>query len=153
MFFALTNAIFDAGIAGWDAKRDSVRPVTAIPFLFHGQPVNYWGGPGKGTVYADGANWIPCQPSTIPSPAFPEFFSGHSTFSAAGATILTLWTGSTYFGDSVRRPYRALHRKFGSVSGLDKSAALFQSRRSLILRKNASPCSPNVSPGGRRETR
>jgi hypothetical protein len=38
MFFALTNAIFDAGIAAWDAKRsfDSMRPVTAIPFLFQG---------------------------------------------------------------------------------------------------------------------
>ena len=38
MFFVMTNAIFDAGIAAWDAKRsfDSVRPVTAIPFLFQG---------------------------------------------------------------------------------------------------------------------
>jgi len=41
MFFALTNAIFDAGIAAWDAKRafDSVRPVTAISFLFHDQQI------------------------------------------------------------------------------------------------------------------
>jgi uncharacterized protein DUF6851 len=33
MFFALTNAIFDAGIAAWDTKQafDSVRPVTSIP--------------------------------------------------------------------------------------------------------------------------
>jgi hypothetical protein len=38
MFFALSNAIFDAGIGAWDAKRtyDSVRPVTAIPLLFKG---------------------------------------------------------------------------------------------------------------------
>ncbi|HEY6766411.1 MAG TPA: vanadium-dependent haloperoxidase, partial [Candidatus Sulfotelmatobacter sp.] len=36
MFFAFSNAIFDAGIAAWDAKReyDSVRPITAIPLLF-----------------------------------------------------------------------------------------------------------------------
>lgn len=35
MFFALTNAIFDASIVSWDAKRhfDYVRPVTAIHFL------------------------------------------------------------------------------------------------------------------------
>src|SRR5579859_7384360 len=41
MFFAMTNAIFDAGIAAWDAKRsfDSVRPVTAIPLLFQGQQI------------------------------------------------------------------------------------------------------------------
>jgi hypothetical protein len=103
MFFALTNAIFDAGIAAWDAKRvfDSVRPVTAIPYLFHGQQIRCWGGPGLGTVTADGSHWIPYQPATFPTPPFPEYISGHSTFSAAGATILALWTGSEYFGASV----------------------------------------------------
>lgn len=103
MFFAMTNAIFDAGIAAWDVKRvfDSVRPVTAIPYLFHAQSLQCWGGPGKGTITTDGANWIPYQPSTFPTPPFPEYISGHSTFSAAGATILTLWTGSDYFGGSV----------------------------------------------------
>lgn len=36
MFFAMTNAILDASIAAWDAKRafNSVRPVTAIHYLF-----------------------------------------------------------------------------------------------------------------------
>ena len=103
MFFALTNAIFDAGIACWSAKRhfDSVRPVTAIPFLFHGQQVQAWGGPGKGTVAMDGSQWIPYQLSTFPTPPFPEFMSGHSTFSAAGAEILKLFTHSDNFGDSV----------------------------------------------------
>ena len=52
MFFAMTNAIFDAGIAAWTAKRtyDSVRPVTAIDFLFQGQQIMAWGGPYRGTV-------------------------------------------------------------------------------------------------------
>jgi hypothetical protein len=106
MFFALTNAIFDAGIACWDAKRvfDSVRPATAIPYLFHGQQISAWGGPGKGTVTMDGPQWIPYQPSTFPTPPFPEYVSGHSTFSAAGATILALWTGSETFGQSVTFP-------------------------------------------------
>ena len=103
MLFALTNAIFDAGIASWDAKRDfdSVRPVTAICYLFHNTQIRSWGGPGKGTVTMLGSQWIPYQPSTFPTPPFPEYISGHSTFSAAGATILALWTGSEYFGDSV----------------------------------------------------
>ena len=103
MFFALTNAIFDAGIVAWEAKRifDSVRPVTAIPYLFHGQLIRCWGGPGRGTVTMDGSNWIPYQQSTFPTPPFPEYTSGHSTFSAAGASILALWTGSEHFGASV----------------------------------------------------
>jgi hypothetical protein len=102
MFFALTNACFDAGIAAWDGKRafDSVRPATAIPYLFHGKVIQSWGGPGKGTVSMDGSQWIPYQPSTFPTPPFPEYISGHSTFSAAGAAVLRLWTGSDHFGAS-----------------------------------------------------
>ena len=103
MFFALTNAIFDAGIAAWDAKRacDSVRPVTAISFLFHDQQIRSWGGPGKETITMEGSQWIPYQPSTFPTPPFPEYVSGHSAFSAAGATVLAFFTGSERFGDSV----------------------------------------------------
>jgi len=106
MFFVLSNAIFDAGIAAWDAKRtyDSVRPVTAIPLLFRGKTIRSWGGPGKGTVEMDGSQWIPYQAATFPTPPFPEYVSGHSTYSAAAARILELWTGSDRFGDSVTIP-------------------------------------------------
>ncbi|HEX4771911.1 MAG TPA: vanadium-dependent haloperoxidase [Bryobacteraceae bacterium] len=103
IFFALTNAIFDASIVAWDAKReyDSVRPATALPYLFQGQPIQCWGGPGKGTITTDGKNWTPYQRSTFPTPPFPEYISGHSTFSAAGARVLEALTGSSYFGASV----------------------------------------------------
>ena len=96
MFFAMTNAIFDAGIVAWTAKRtyDSVRPVTAIDFLFQGQQIMAWGGSYRGTVMEDGSHWIPYQPSTFPTPPFPEYISGHSTFSAAGAEILKRFTHS-----------------------------------------------------------
>jgi hypothetical protein len=106
LFFAMTNAIFDAGIVTWDAKRafDSVRPATAIPFLLQGQQIRSWGGPGRGTVEMDGRYWAPYQPSTFPTPPFQEFISGHSAFSAAGAEILKLFTGCDEFGDSVTFP-------------------------------------------------
>jgi hypothetical protein len=106
MFFALTNAIFDASIVAWDDKRafDSVRPITAIRFLFEGQTVTAWGGPFQGTRQFDGADWFPYQPRTFPTPPFAEHCSGHSTFSAAGARILELFTGSDSFGGSVTIP-------------------------------------------------
>jgi len=106
MFFALTNAMPDAGIAAWDAKRvyDSVRPVTAISLLYRGKKIKAWGGPGKGTVEMDGSQWIPYQPATFPTPPFPDYVSGHSTYGAAAARILTLWTGSEHFGESVMLP-------------------------------------------------
>jgi PAP2 superfamily len=106
MYFVLTNALFDASIAAWDAKRafDSVRPATAIPYLFHGQQIRSWGGPNQGTIDMDGSNWIPYQPGDFPTPPFPEYVSGHSTFSAAAATVLQLLTHSDRFGDSATFP-------------------------------------------------
>jgi hypothetical protein len=106
MFFALSNAMLDAGIAAWDAKRayDSVRPVTSISMLYKGKKIHSWGGPGKGTIEMDGAQWIPYQLATSPTPPFPEYVSGHSTYSAAAARILGLWAGGDRFGYSVALP-------------------------------------------------
>jgi uncharacterized protein DUF6851/vanadium-dependent haloperoxidase-like protein len=103
LFFALTNAISDAGCCAWDNKRafNSVRPITAIRRLFVGQSVRAWAGPYQGTKMIDGAAWFPYQPTTFPTPPFPEYSSGHSNFSAAGAEILRLFTGSDRFGGSV----------------------------------------------------
>jgi len=102
LFFALTNAIADAGCCAWDNKRafNSVRPITAIRTLFRGQAVRAWAGPFLGTKTIDGAAWFPYQPTTFPTPPFPEYSSGHSNFSAAGAEILKLFTGSDQFGGS-----------------------------------------------------
>jgi hypothetical protein len=106
MFFALNNALLDASIAAWDMKRefDSVRPVTAIALLFHGTKIRAWGGPGKGTVEMDGADWIPYQEASLPTPSAPEYVSEESTDAAAAASILAAWTGSDHFGDSVTLP-------------------------------------------------
>jgi hypothetical protein len=97
MFFAMTNAVLDASIASWDAKRyfDYVRPVTAIHFLYAGQTVESW----QGSV--DGADWKPYQAANIVTPPFPEYISGHSVFSAAAAETLKLFTGNDHFGYSV----------------------------------------------------
>jgi hypothetical protein len=102
MFFVLSNTIFDAGFAAWDMKGayDSVRPVSAIPLLFQGKKIRAWGGPGKGTVEMDGSHWIPYQPAAFPTPPFPDYVSGHSTYSAAAASILANWSGSDRFGYS-----------------------------------------------------
>lgn len=103
LFFALNNALFDAGIAGWDSKRayDYVRPITAVHFLYAGQRVQAWAGPGLGTRAIDGAAWMPYQRSFVVTPPFPEYVSGHSTFSAAAAQVLRRATGSDSFGASV----------------------------------------------------
>jgi hypothetical protein len=92
LFFALANALLDASIAAWDCKSafDSVRPVSAIRFLFAGFTIPSWAGPNRGTELIDGSEWR----TYIPTPPFAEYVSGHSTFSAAAATVLRRFTGS-----------------------------------------------------------
>ena len=109
MFFALANALLDAGITAWDSKRayDSVRPVTAVHWLFGDQTVTAWGGPCLGTEQIPGESWEPYQPVTIVTPPFPEYISGHSTFSAAAAEVLGRFTGSDRFGASVVLPVQS----------------------------------------------
>ena len=73
--FALLNiAMADAAICSWDAKYTFHfwRPVTAIAFA---EPE---------------LNWM----SFIVTPPFPDYTSGHSTFSAAAATVLPLFYGT-----------------------------------------------------------
>ncbi len=73
--FALLNiAMADAAICAWDAKYTFHfwRPVTAIAFA---EPE---------------LNWM----SFIVTPSFPDYVSGHSTFSGAAATVLPLFYGT-----------------------------------------------------------
>jgi hypothetical protein len=104
MFFALSNALADAAIAAWDAKRayDSVRPITAVRYLMSGQTIKGYGlqGPAGGQGAIQGESWTPYQPMTFPTPPFPEYVSGHSSFSAAAAEVLRSFTGSDAFGAS-----------------------------------------------------
>jgi hypothetical protein len=111
LFFALSNALFDAGIAAWDAKRayNSERPITAIRYLFSGQTIQGYGAGPAGPLQAiAGEAWLPWHPLSAPGPAHPDHVSGHSTYSMASATVLRLFTGSDVFNHSVAIPARSM---------------------------------------------
>ncbi|NEP72764.1 MAG: calcium-binding protein [Okeania sp. SIO2G4] len=116
LFFNLGNAVFDAGIAAWDAKTfyDYARPVRTVRELgelgligefnpeLGGFAIDAWAGPAEGTQTILATDFLTFQtPGSDPSPPFAEYVSGHSTFSAAGAEILERFTGSDDFGASV----------------------------------------------------
>ena len=105
LFFALNAALLDAGIAAWDAKRhyDYVRPVSAIRHLYRSQRIRAWGGINLGTVGLMGEDWLPYQQITFITPPFPEYVSGHSSFSAAAAEALKRFTNSDRFYDGRSR--------------------------------------------------
>jgi hypothetical protein len=42
-----------------------------------------------------GQNWRPYQENNVVTPAFPEYVSGHSTFSGAGSLVLSMAFGNS----------------------------------------------------------
>jgi len=106
LFFALGNALLDASIAAWHQKyvHDFVRPQTAIREQYRGQTVRSWLGPYRGWGEVPGDQWRPYQSPAVVTPGFPEYVSGHSTFSAAAAYVLRGFTGSDVLNASVTIP-------------------------------------------------
>jgi hypothetical protein len=117
LFFVLANALNDAGIATWARKRhfDSIRPISLVPHTYAGRKIRSWGGPYRGTQTIDGSDWQPY----LPTPPFGEYPSGHSSFSAAGAEALRLFTGRDDFGATVVVPAGSSLIEPGAVPARD----------------------------------
>lgn len=136
MFAMLNVAVADAAINCWDTKfhYDFWRPITAIRKADQD---------GNDATTAD-ANWTPL----IPTPPFPTYSSGHSTFSGAAATILAEFFGTddvsftsssegfiepdrsfTSFSQAANeaamsRLYGGIHFSFDNQDGLDAGVAI-----------------------------
>ncbi|MDQ1499844.1 MAG: hypothetical protein QOI86_3184, partial [Actinomycetota bacterium] len=117
LYFLLANAMLDASIATWDRKVhfDSIRPLSLVRHAYAGRSIRAWGGPYQGPRDIDGSQWQPY----LPTPPFAEYPSGHSTFSAAGAEVLHLFTGRSDFGATVVVPAGASHVEPGAVPAHD----------------------------------
>ncbi len=81
--FALLNiALADAAIVSWDCKYVTGywRPITAIQLADQ----------DNNPITQPDTTWLPL----LDTPPFPEYTSGHSTFSAAAATVLAKFYGT-----------------------------------------------------------
>ncbi len=103
--YALTAiALYDAFIACWDEKYRSnyVRPVTVINEKIDN-------------------GWSPF----LQTPPFPEYTSGHSTITAAAATVLTALYGEPFsFNDTSDLAYIGLQRHFTSFTAAADEASI-----------------------------
>mgnify|MGYP000216985435 CR=1 FL=1 len=69
---------------------------------------------GVGWIRA--VDWMPYQSASFVTPPFAGYVSGHSTFSRAGAAVLTALTGSEYFPGGLGEwtvPAGSLHFELG----------------------------------------
>ena len=138
MFAMLNVALADAGITAWNTKYafHNWRPITAIR--------NADTDNNAATVIDP--SWTPL----LTTPPFPEYISGHSTFSSAAATVLSSLFGTAFgfttdgvvdgataqrsFASFVAaaaeagqsRIYGGIHYQFSNVDGLAAGQALAQ---------------------------
>ena len=103
LFFAMGNAMLDASIFAWTAKfqYDSERPTTGIRERYRDRMITSWLGPNKGYGKVLGQYWLPYQQLNVVTPAFPEYVSGHSTFSAAGRAVINQFFKTDTFNAKV----------------------------------------------------
>jgi hypothetical protein len=108
LFAVLDTTMADAAIVAWDAKYayNAWRPITAI------QNADTAGNPA---VQAD-PTWTPL----LITPNFPEYVSGHSTFSGAAATVLDAFFGTSVSFTSTTPTLLGVTRSFTSF---DQAAA------------------------------
>lgn len=111
--FALLNvAMADAAICAWDAKYayDNWRPVTAIRNAERD---------GNPATTSD-----PAWNSFIVTPPFPDYVSGHATFSGAAATVLARLYGTDHIAFTVGSDFLPhVMRQFPSFSAAAAEAA------------------------------
>lgn len=91
-FITLNSALFQTSIAVWGVKLAHLqaRPIQTIRYYFGNETFDYYFGKD-----VSGALWKPYQPDDFMSPPFPDFISGHSTFSSVGAAIMKRLVGNS----------------------------------------------------------
>jgi len=89
-FYKLNCGLFQASITAWGIKYDILqcRPIQSIRINYPKIPINYYFGQTTTDL------WTPYQESRAITPPFPDYISGHSTFSSVAAYILTSLLGS-----------------------------------------------------------
>jgi len=91
--YQLNRALFTASIVAWSAKFDKkqARPIQLIRLLSE-RTVTTWDG-----TRVSNKIWKPFQQSNGRTPPFPDFVSGHSTFSGAAAVVF-----NHFFGEDLK---------------------------------------------------
>jgi hypothetical protein len=113
LFAMLNVALADAGIVCWDCKYkfDFWRPVVAI------RKADSMNNP----IVTSDPQWLPI----VPTPPFPAYPSGHSTFSSAAAGVLSNFFGSDKFRfSSTSDDLPGVKRNFTSFTGAAREAGM-----------------------------
>ena len=97
-FYKLNTGLFQASIIVWNAKYRNLqcRPIQSIRINYPDIPIDYYFGESNTSI------WKPYQEKRLWTPPFPDYISGHSTFSSVASCILTKLLGSNVSGLDIK---------------------------------------------------
>lgn len=90
LYTLIANGLYQASICAWRLKRDKLqaRPIQKIRQADYQTTISSWNG------IIQGEYWLPYQELNFVTPPFPDFVSGHSTFSATSARLIANFLGN-----------------------------------------------------------
>ena len=97
LLYRMTASLFQVGILAWRIKRKhlQLRPIQSIRQLRPEITVSSYDGQSISSK-----QWMPYQEPSFVTPPFPDFVSGHSSFSSIGARVLTDFFGTNIIPSS-----------------------------------------------------
>jgi membrane-associated phospholipid phosphatase len=89
--------IFEGSRLTWDLKRAKMeaRPIQEIRRRYVGQNLKKYDASAINGTTINGNIWVPYQETNFVTPPFPDFPSGHSTFSQGFANVMNAWFSSS----------------------------------------------------------
>jgi hypothetical protein len=123
-------AVFEAGVSAWTQKRiyQTIRPGEYIPLTRLNQTLKgQYQRPYCPHRDIQGWQWKPYQIMTLNTPPFPEYPSGHSSFSAGVMSAMAMYTGSDNLPAALVYPFKAgnLGYKFGTENHCFQNGTTF----------------------------
>ena len=130
-YYKLTCAEFQASVTCWKVKYQhlQLRPIQCIRLNYQDEKFDYYFGNN-----VKGDMWLPFQEPRMYSPPFPDFISGHSTFSSAGAYIMNKLIGKK-IDDNIKI----------STQELSMCAPIFKDQPYEVFNLNEFFVNPNTS--------
>ncbi len=127
-------AVFESGVQAWILKRkyETVRPGEYIPLTrLNATLKGQFRRPYCPHGDIQGWQWRPYQLMFLNTPPFPEWPSGHSSFSSSVMATMAMYTGSDTVPKVIRYPFKRgnLGYKFGAESHCFRNGTTFDGSR------------------------
>jgi hypothetical protein len=133
--YQLNCGLFQMSLITWNIKYKykQARPIQTIRLLYPNKKFDYYFGKSTGEL------WLPYQTSKLRTPPFPDYISGHSSFSSVGSYFMT-----KFFGNNIPSNINIEGNELKLLSILFQNQQQSQQLNNIIIEPHCSQIEPTV---------